>query len=138
MSLPPVGKSDHNAIHLIPAYRLKIQTDPIVKKNVKVWTPGSEEQLRGCFECTEWSVLVDSCENVSEAADVVSSSLLFKGCGLDATAGLAVTTAGLGHSWTREPRHPVHVTDVHATKSRTQLVHQFKRGLLFSRTVAAL
>ena len=72
VSLPPVGKSDHNAIHLIPAHRPKIQTDPIVKKNVKVWTPESEEQLRGCFECTEWSVLVDSCENVSEAADVVS------------------------------------------------------------------
>ena len=77
VSLPPVGKSDHNAIHLIPAYRPKIQTDPIVKKSVKVWTPESEEQLRGCFECTEWSVLVDSCENVSEAADVVSCYIGF-------------------------------------------------------------
>ena len=74
-----------------------------MKKSAKVWAPESEEQLRGYFECTEWSVLVDSCENVSEAADVVSSSLLFKGCDLDATAGLVVTTAGLGHSWTREP-----------------------------------
>ena len=36
--LLPVGKSDHNAIHLIPAYRPKIKTDPIVKKSVKVWT----------------------------------------------------------------------------------------------------
>ena len=62
VSLPPVGKSDHNAIHLIPAYKPKIQTDPIVKKSVKVRTPESEEQLRECFECTEWSVLVDSCE----------------------------------------------------------------------------
>ena len=59
VSLPPVGKSDHNSIHLIPAYRPKIETDPIVKKSVKVWTHESEEQLRGCFECTEWSVLVD-------------------------------------------------------------------------------
>ena len=77
VSLPPVGKSDHNSIHLIPAYRPKIETEPIVKKSVKVWTPESEEQLRGCFECTEWSVLVDSCENVSEAADVVSSYIGF-------------------------------------------------------------
>ena len=77
VSLPPVGKSDHNSIHLIPAYRPKIETDPIVKKSVKVWTSESEEQLRGCFECTEWSVLVDSCENVSEAADVVSSYIGF-------------------------------------------------------------
>ena len=77
VSLPPVGKSDHNTIHLVPAYRPKIQTDPIVKKSVKVWTPESEKQLRGCFECTEWSVLVDSCENVSEAADVVSNYIVF-------------------------------------------------------------
>ena len=77
VSLPPVGKSDHNTIHLIPAYRPKIQTDPIVKKSVKVWTPESEQKLRGCFECTEWNVLVDSCENVSEAADVVSSYIGF-------------------------------------------------------------
>ena len=77
VSLPPVSKSDHNAIHLIPTYRPKIQIDPIVKKSVKVWTPESEEQLRGCFECTEWSVLLDSCENVSEATDVVSSYIAF-------------------------------------------------------------
>ena len=77
VSLPRVGKSDHNSIHLIPAYRPKIQTDPFVKKSVKVWTPESEEQLKGCFEYTEWSVLVDSCENVSEAADVVSSYIGF-------------------------------------------------------------
>ena len=77
VSLPPVGKSDHNAIHLIPAYRPKIQTDPIVKKSVKVWTPESEEKLRGCFECTEWNVLVDSCENVSEALMLCQAILDF-------------------------------------------------------------
>ena len=77
VSLPPVGKPDHNAIHLIPKYRPKIQTELFVKKSVKVWTPESEEQLKGCFECTEWSVLVDSCENVSGAADVVSSYIGF-------------------------------------------------------------
>ena len=39
------------------------------------------------------------------------------------------------HSWTREPRHPVHVTDVYATESRTPLVRElsadrFSVGLL--------
>ena len=28
------------------------------------------------------------------------------------------------HSWTCEPRHPVHVTDVYATESRTPLVRE--------------
>ena len=39
------------------------------------------------------------------------------------------------HSWTREPRHPVNVTDVYATESRTPLVRElsadhFSVGLL--------
>ena len=39
------------------------------------------------------------------------------------------------HSWTREPRHPVHVTDVYATESRTPPVlelsaDRFSVGLL--------
>ena len=39
------------------------------------------------------------------------------------------------HSWTREPRHPVHVTDVYAAESRTPLVRElsadcFSVGLL--------
>ena len=57
-------------------------------------------------------------------------TLLFKGCDLAATAGLGVTTAGLGN-----PRHPVHVTDVYAAESRTPLVRElsadcFSVGLL--------
>ena len=77
VSIPPVGKSDHNAIHLIPAFRPKIQTDPIVKKSVKVWTTESEDELRGCYECTDWNVLTDSCANVNEAADVVCDYFRF-------------------------------------------------------------
>ena len=39
------------------------------------------------------------------------------------------------HSWTREPRHPVHVTDVYAAESQTPLVRElsldhFSVGLL--------
>ena len=39
------------------------------------------------------------------------------------------------HSWTRVPRHPVHITDIYATESRTPLVRElsadrFAVGLL--------
>ena len=34
------------------------------------------------------------------------------------------TGLGVYHSWTREPRHPVHAIDVYATESRTPLVRE--------------
>ena len=61
----------------MPRYRPKIQTDPIITRNVKVWTSESVEELRGCFECTDWDVFVKSSDTVSEACDVVSSYISF-------------------------------------------------------------
>ena len=77
VALPPNGSSDHDTIHLIPSYKPKIQTDPVVKKRVKVWTTESVEELKGCFECTDWNILIDACDNVSDATDVISSYISF-------------------------------------------------------------
>ena len=41
-----------------------------MRKSVKVWTTESEDELRGCYECTDWDVLTESCADVNEAADV--------------------------------------------------------------------
>ena len=75
-ALPPIGQSDHSTVHLIPTYKPRIQTEPVIKKQVKVWTDECEETLRGCFECTDWDVLLDS-SNVDVAADVVSDYITF-------------------------------------------------------------
>ena len=40
----PVGTSDHNTIHVIPAYGPKIQAEQVVSKDVKVWSCDSVEQ----------------------------------------------------------------------------------------------
>ena len=42
-----------------------------------MWTTESENGLRGCYECTDWSVLTDSCAGVNEAADVVFDNIGF-------------------------------------------------------------
>ena len=57
VSLPPLGTSDHNTIHLIPAYRPKIQTEQVVKKDLKVWWCDSVEQPQCYFDCTDWDML---------------------------------------------------------------------------------
>ena len=78
VALPLVGGSDHNAIQLIPAYQPKIKTQLVVRKSVKVWTTESEDELRGCYECTDWNVLTDSCADVNEAADVCDYIRIFE------------------------------------------------------------
>ena len=48
-----------------------------MRKSVKVWTTESEDELGGCYECTDWNVLTDSCADVKEAADVVWDYIRF-------------------------------------------------------------
>ena len=49
----PLGRSDHNTVILIPAYRQKLKTVKPVKKTVKKRSPESTEVLCGCFECMD-------------------------------------------------------------------------------------
>ena len=76
-ALPPIGLSDHDTVHLVPSYRPKIQTEPVVKKVVKCWSRDCIEELKGCFEATDWDLFIDSSETVSEAADVTSCYIQF-------------------------------------------------------------
>ena len=77
ISLPPLGTSDHNTIHLTPAYRSKMQIEQILKKDVKVWSCDSVEKLQGGFDCTDWDMFLDSCDNIHDATDVISDYITF-------------------------------------------------------------
>ena len=74
-----LGKSDHNTVILIPAYRQKLKTVKPVKKTVKKWSPESTEALRGCFECKDWNVFEHACTDLDEYTDAVNTQTL---CGI--------------------------------------------------------
>lgn len=57
--LPPLGKSDHNLISLQPRYTPLVKREPPTIRTVRRWTPEAEEELRDCFDSTDWSVLMD-------------------------------------------------------------------------------
>ena len=78
-TLPPTGNSDHNTVHLVPACRSRVQTEKVEKKPMRVWSPECVSELQGCFDCTEWNVLIGSSESVNEAIDVVSSYIEVEG-----------------------------------------------------------
>ena len=61
----------------LPSYRPKIQTEPIAQKRVKVWTLKDVDELRGCFEWTDWSEHADLSQDVNETAIVVTGYFCF-------------------------------------------------------------
>ena len=79
-SRPPLGRSDHNVIHLLPKYRQKLKREKPVVKSIQSWTEDSIEELRGCFEATEWDLFLSdqvSCNNPELMIDTVTSYITF-------------------------------------------------------------
>ena len=75
--LPEIGRSDHMTVHLLPTYKPKIQTNPVVTRTVKVWSTESTQQLQACLECTDWHVFLDSSDSIDSATDVISDYITF-------------------------------------------------------------
>ena len=73
----PIGNSDHSTIHLMSKYKTKLKSDKVIKKKVKVWNVEATEMLQTCFELTDWDTLIGDAVDLEEAADVVSSYILF-------------------------------------------------------------
>ena len=71
--LSGLGRSDHNMVHLIPAYRQKLKRSKPLTRSVKTWSKEDIESLNGCFLCTDWSIFHTGTSSLDEAADDVSS-----------------------------------------------------------------
>ena len=69
VSLPPLGRSDHNLIQLIPKYRPLLQRKPIVTRTIKEWSADTDENLKGSLDCTVWDVLVDLASDINELTE---------------------------------------------------------------------
>lgn len=76
-ALPPLGCSDHNLVSLSPRYVPLVHRQPASTKSVRVWSDEACEELRGCFECTDWSVFHDEDNNVDNVADCVTEYINF-------------------------------------------------------------
>ncbi len=51
-----LGLSDHCLVHLIPTYRQKLKSAKPVLRTVKRWTNEAEQDLKACFDLTDWTV----------------------------------------------------------------------------------
>ncbi|XP_032365422.1 uncharacterized protein LOC116680796 [Etheostoma spectabile] len=55
--LPPLGRSDHNLVHLVPDYPPVGTKQQPVERLVKQWSEEVSDRLRDCFETTDWEAL---------------------------------------------------------------------------------
>ncbi|TWW55977.1 hypothetical protein D4764_09G0010270 [Takifugu flavidus] len=60
LPLPPLGRADHNLIHLQPVYKPLVQRQPAVTRTVKKWSEEAEEALKDRFNTTLWDVFSDA------------------------------------------------------------------------------
>ncbi|XP_049435499.1 uncharacterized protein LOC125890744 [Epinephelus fuscoguttatus] len=64
--LPPLGRSDHNLVHLNPCYVPLVKSQPATMRTVRRWSEETYETLQGCFGVTDWQAL---CEPHGEDID---------------------------------------------------------------------
>ena len=69
--LPPLGRSNHTIVHLIPRYRPLVQREPTVARAVKEWSAYAVQNLKGSLDCTDWDIFVDSSINISKQTESV-------------------------------------------------------------------
>uniref|UniRef100_A0A9J7YVU8 Reverse transcriptase domain-containing protein n=1 Tax=Cyprinus carpio carpio TaxID=630221 RepID=A0A9J7YVU8_CYPCA len=72
-----LGLSDHCLVHLIPTYRQKLKSAKPVVKTVKRWTNETEQDLKACFDLTDWSVFEAATTNLDELTETVTSYISF-------------------------------------------------------------
>ncbi len=72
-----LGLSDHCLVHLIPTYRQKLKSEKPVLKTVKRWTAEAEQDLKACFDLTDWSVFEAAATDLDELTETVTSYISF-------------------------------------------------------------
>ncbi len=69
--------SDHCLVHLIPTIRHKLKSAKPVLRTVKRWTNEAKQDLKACFDLTDWSVFEAAANDLDELTETVASYISF-------------------------------------------------------------
>ncbi len=72
-----LGLSAHCLVHLIPTYRQKLKSAKPVLRTVKRWTNEAEQELKACFDLTDWTVFEAAANDLDELTETVTSYISF-------------------------------------------------------------
>ena len=71
----PFGKSDHNSILLIPAYKKKLKQEVPVTPSIRHLSDDADATLQDCFASTDWNMFRDSSNGIEEHHQSSASSI---------------------------------------------------------------
>ena len=60
---PAFGKSDHDSILLLPAYRQKLKQETPVLRSIQRWSDQSNSKLQDCFDHVDWDMFRIASDN---------------------------------------------------------------------------
>lgn len=66
---PPLGKSDHDVIYLLPKYKARLKQEKPAVKEIALWSGVCKERLRDYYEDTNWHIFFANCANANELTD---------------------------------------------------------------------
>ena len=67
---PPIGKSDHKYILLIPAYKQKLKQEVHVTRSIRKWSDDTDAKLQDCFASSDWNMFRDSSDGIEYTTSV--------------------------------------------------------------------
>ena len=73
----PLGKSDHNMIHMTPVYKRKLKTCPPSEKSITSQTENTFDMLNACFDTTDWHIFSENAVNINDLTEVVTDYIKF-------------------------------------------------------------
>ncbi len=70
-----LGVSGHCLVHLILTYRQKLKSAKPVLGTVKRCTNEAEQDLKACFDLTDWTVFEAAANDLDEITETVTSNI---------------------------------------------------------------
>ena len=75
--LAPLGRSDHKMVLLCPKYKPVLKCKKVESRTITKILTNDEDRLRDCFDTTDWGMFIDTCDNINELCDTISSYICF-------------------------------------------------------------
>ena len=88
---PPFGQYDHNAILLIPDYKLKLKQEaPVTRSIKKKWSDEADAKLQDCLASTDWNLFRNYSDGIEEYTTSVTGFINM--CIVDVVTTVTVRT----------------------------------------------
>jgi hypothetical protein len=112
---PPFGKSDHNLILQIPAYKQKLKQEVPVTHSIRKWLHEADAKLQEGFACTTWNMFWDSSNGIEEFTTSVTGFI--NKCTDDDNVYILTRSHGLQATSTLSSKHTTQSWRVHNNAS---------------------